>query len=268
MAEAALRTDARATVPRQFYFTMALTCLAIAVLGFMPTYFLPMSQGKFKAEPLVHIHGLVLFTWMAFFCTQAWLVAQGKTLAHRTWGVLGVSIATAMVFVVTAVVSLRVAQASLPGQPEGLAHHVRAFAWVSIGGIGFFAALFILAIVNVKRPETHKRLMLLATISMLGAPIARWFMTFLAPHGGPPPVPPHGLPLVSAPPVFVAIPPSLVGDILWLIAMWVDWRTRGRVHPVYLIGGALMLLLQLTEVPVSESAAWQAIATAIGHIAG
>ena len=268
MAEAVSRTGARTSVSRQFYFTMALTCLAIAVLGFMPTYFVPMAQGRFKAEPLVHIHGVVLFSWMALFCAQTWLVAQGKTVAHRTWGVLGVAIATAMLFVVTAVVSLRIAQASLAGQPEGLAHHVRAFAWVSIGGIGFFIAAFVLAIINVKRPETHKRLLLLGTISLLGAPIARWFQTFLAPPAGPPPVLPPGLPVVGAPPVFVAVAPSLIGDILLFIAIWVDWRTRGRPHPVYLIGGALLLLLHLTEVPVANSPAWQAIATAIGHIAG
>jgi hypothetical protein len=268
MAEAALQTGARTNVSRQFYFAMALTCLVIAVLGFMPTYFLPMVQGKFKGPPLVHIHGLVLFAWMAFFCTQTWLVAQGKTLAHRTWGVLGVSIATAMVFVVTAIVSLRVAQASLPGQPEGVAHQVRAFAWVSIGAIGFFTALFVLAIVNIKRPETHKRLLLLATISLLGAPIARWFMTLLAPPAGPPPILPPGLPLVGAPPVFVAIAPSLVGDLLLFLAIWVDWRTRGRPHPVYLIGGAIMLILHLTQVQVAESPAWQAVAAAIGRITG
>jgi hypothetical protein len=79
---------------------------------------------------------------------------------------------------------------------------------------------------------------------------------------------PAGLPLVGAPPVFVAIAPSLVGDILLFLAIWVDWRTRGRPHPVYLIGGAIMLVLHLTLVPVAESPAWQAVAAAIGHIAG
>jgi len=268
MAEAALQTGARASVSRQFYFVMALTCLAIAVLGFVPTYFAPMVQGRFAGPPLLHIHGLILFAWMIYFCTQTWLVAQGKSLAHRTWGVLGVSIATAMVFVVTAVVSLRISQASLPGQPEALAHGVRAFAWVSIGEIAFFIGAFAVAIVYVKRPEIHKRLLLLATISLLGAPIARWFLTLLAPSAPPPPAPPSGLPAVFAPPVFVAVPPALIGDILLLVAMWVDWRTRGRPHPVYLIGGGLMVLLHATQVQVAESPAWQAVAAAIGHITG
>jgi uncharacterized membrane protein YhaH (DUF805 family) len=194
-------------------------------------------------------------------------VAQGKVLAHRTWGMLGIAIVTAMIFIVMAVVSLRIAQAQLPGQPAGTAHAVRAFSWVSISGLLFIVPVFTLAIVKLRDSETHKRLILLMTIAMLGAPIARWFLTFLAP-AGPPPVMVPGLPFVSAPPIFVTIAPALTGDLLWVAAMIYDWRTRGKVHPVYVFGGAVMLLLQLTVVPVAESSVWQSIAAAIGHLAG
>ena len=47
-----------------------------------------------------------------------------------------------------------------------------------------------------------------------------------------------------------------------------DWRTRGRPHAVYVIGGSALLLLELTAVPVSDTQAWQSVATAIGHLAG
>ena len=269
MAEAVMGAGAREGASRMFYVWMASACLAIAVLGFMPTYFVPIAKGSFKAEPIVHIHGLILFSWVAFFFTQTWLVAQGKTLAHRTWGMLGIAIVTAMTFIVTAVVSMRVAQASLPGQPAGTAEGVRAFAWVSIGGLAFIVPVFILAIVKLRDSETHKRLILLMTVSMLGAPIARWFLTFLAPPPDPNAPPwPAGLPQVAAPPVFVALTPALIGDILLVVAMVYDWRTRGRPHPVYLIGGAILLFLHLTMIPVSNSAAWQSIAAAIGHLAG
>ena len=69
-----------------------------------------------------------------------------------------------------------------------------AFAIVPLSGMLFFAAVVLtLAIVHVRRPETHKRLMLLASISLLDAAVARWFLTFLAPPGppGPPPVSGH-----------------------------------------------------------------------------
>ena len=252
---------------RRFYLWMSAGCLAIAVLGFMPTYFVPMSQGSFKAEPIVHLHGLILFSWVLFFFTQSWLVAQGKILSHRTWGMLGIALMTAMSFVIVAVVSMRIAQAQLPGQPEILGHQARAFSWISISTVIFIVPCFILAIVKLRDTETHKRLILLLTIAMLGAPIARWFLTFLAPPGAVPVALP-GLPLVTAPPISVTIAPALVGDVLFVVALIRDWRTLGRIHPVYAIGGSIMLLLQVTVVPVAESPAWQAIATAIGQLAG
>jgi hypothetical protein len=255
--------------PRYFYVWMAAACMAIAVLGFMPTYFVPVAKGAFKGEALVHIHGLILFTWVLFFFIQSLLVARGKVLTHRTWGVLGVSIYTAIVFIVMAVVSLRIAQASLPGQPAGLAHDMRAFEWVSVGGLVIGIPMFVLAIAYVKRPEIHKRLMLLVTLGMMGAPIARWFVFFLVPAADPhaPPWPP-GLPHVTAAQPFFAIPPALVGDLLLLTAIVYDWRTRGRPHSVYLWGGGVGLVFLATLVPVAESPAWQWVAAALGHLAG
>jgi hypothetical protein len=252
---------------RRFYMWMSASCLAVAVLGFMPTYFVPIARGTFKVEPIVHFHGLILFSWVLFFFTQSWLVAQGRILSHRSWGMLGIALMTAMTFIIVTVVSLRIAQAQLPGQPEILGHQARAFSWISISTLLFIVSAFILAIVKLRDTESHKRLILLLTIAMLGAPIARWFLTFLAP-AGPAPVALPGLPLVIAPPISVTIAPALIGDLLLVAALIHDWRLRGKIHPVYWVGGAIMLLLQVTVVPVAESSTWQAIATAIGHLAG
>ena len=257
-----LRTRATRDASRRFYVWMSGICLAIAILGFVPTYFAPILQGTFAAEPVVHIHGMILFAWVSLLFAQSLLVARGHIIAHRTWGMLGVSIATAIVFITLAVVSLRIAQASGPGQPQAVAHAVRAFEWPIVSELLFFTSVFILAIVWLRRPETHKRLLLLATISFLGAPIGRWFRVFLAPASPP------GASDVAVPPVSVLVGPSLVGNLLIVVAIVHDWRTRGRPHPVYLIGGAALLLLELTAVPVSETRVWQAVATAIGHLAG
>jgi hypothetical protein len=266
MAEAVVGVGVREGASRRFYMGMAAGCFVIAVVGFMPTYFVPLAKGTFKAEPMVHIHGLILFSWVTFFFTQTWLVAQGKVLAHRTWGMLGISLVTAMVFIITTIVSLRIAQAELPGQPPGTAHDIRGFTWVTMGALFFFVPVFVLAIVKLKDSETHKRLILLMTISMLGAPIARWFSLAAPPPDPNAPPWPAGLPVLSAPPVMIAVAAALIGDILLLVAMTYDWRTRGRVHPVYLIGGAIMVLMHLTMVPVSNSAAWQSVAAAIGGL--
>ena len=147
--------------------------------------FVPLAQGKFTAEPVVHIHGLILFAWVSLFVTQTWLVAKGGTLARRNWGMLGVALMGALTIVVLWIVSMRLQQATSPGIPAQMTSDVRTFMWVTISGVLFIIPCFVLAIVKVKQAETHKRLMLLLTISMLGAPIARWFLVFLAPPPDP-----------------------------------------------------------------------------------
>jgi hypothetical protein len=233
---------------RYFYFYMALACIAVAFLGFAPTYWLPMAAGNVPPMPVVHFHGLLFFTWTLYFAFQSWLAASGQVARHRAIGMIGVSLATAMTifgFLVAVNAMKRSAAAGLTD--EGI-----AFAIVPLSGILFFAVVFILAIANVRRPEIHKRLMLLAGISLLDAAVARWFLTFLAPPGppGPPPVP-------------VTIAPALVAYLLLVAAIVFDWRTRGRPHPVYVYGGIALLAVKLLNWPISVTPLWHSVAGGI-----
>ena len=79
-----------------FYFYMALACTAVAFLGFAPTYWLPLANRSFSASPVVHFHGLLFFAWSLYFVFQSWLAASGRVARHRTIGMIGVSLATAM----------------------------------------------------------------------------------------------------------------------------------------------------------------------------
>jgi hypothetical protein len=256
MTDAAVSVGAKADASRKFYVWMAATCLAIAVLGFMPTYFLPLAQGKFHQPPLIHIHGMIFFSWVVFFTAQTWLVSSGRVLKHRDWGLLGIALAMAMVFMVFAVVVMRINKF----ERDGFGEAARAFSYVQISGAIFFGVVIALAIMSVKNFEAHKRLMLLATISLMDAPIARWFLTFFAP---PPPPGPE-----QPPPVFVAFPPALVADLLVVAAITYDWKTRGKPHPVWLIGGAALLIEQATRIPISSTPVWQGIAEALARIGG
>lgn len=239
---------AAGTGAKYFYFYMALACAAVAFAGFAPTYWLPMATGAFKSNPIVHIHGLVFFCWTLFFVFQTWLAASGRTARHRTTGLIGISFATAMtIFGVLAAVNAMKNAASLGLKDEGI-----AFAIVPLSGILFFAVVFTLAIQAIRRPETHKRLMLLAGISILDAAVARWFLTFLAPPGPPGP-----------PPVAVALPPALVACLLLVVAMVFDWRTRGRPHAVYVFGGAALVAVKALNLPVSATSFWHSLAGGI-----
>ena len=231
-----------------FYFYMALACVAVAFLGFAPTYWLPMAAGKIPPMPVVHFHGLLFFAWTLFFACQTWLAASGQITRHRTMGMIGVSLATAMtIFGFLVAVNAMKRSAAIGQTDEGI-----AFAIVPLSGILFFAVVFTLAVTAVRNPEIHKRLMLLAGISLLDAAVARWFLTFLAPPGplGPPPVP-------------VTIPPALVAYLLLVAAVVFDWRTRGRPHPVYVYGGIALLAVKLLNWPISTTSVWHSFAGGI-----
>lgn len=72
----------------------------------------------------------------------------------------------------------------------GVAEAGNAFSIVPLLGITLFAVLVTTSLANVRRPAVHKRLMLVATASILQAAVARWFVLFMAPPGavGAPPV--------------------------------------------------------------------------------
>jgi hypothetical protein len=36
-----------------------------------------------------------------------------------------------------------------------------------------------------------------------------------------------------------------------------DWRTRGKPHAVYVVGGSLFVVLHVLETPISQTASWQ-----------
>jgi hypothetical protein len=240
--------DAVAAPARYFYFSMALACAAVAFLGFAPTFFLPLASGRFSAPPSVMIHGILFFAWSLFFVYQAWLPAAGQTARHRSVGIVGVSLATAMTILGFHAGVTSMQRAAAVGQADaGI-----AFSIVPWSGIAFFAVVFAIGIAMARRPEVHKRLMLLAGISILDAAVARWFLTFLAPPGPPGP-----------PPVAVTIPPAFVAYLLLVVAIVHDWRTRGRPHAVYVIGGLVLVAVKLLNLPISGTHAWHAFAGAI-----
>jgi hypothetical protein len=205
------------------------------------------------AHPVVHVHGLTFFAWTLFYAYQTWLASSGRVARHRSVGMIGVSFATAMTIFGTlvAINSMKSATAL------GMADAGKAFAFVPLSSILLFAVLVAFAIGNVRRPEWHKRLMLMAAISILDAPIARWFMVALAPPDA-----------LGPPPVSVDIPPSLVAGLLMIVAIVHDWRQRGRPHPAYLVAGGAFLVLKLLQIPISETSAWHAVATGVLALAG
>ena len=249
----AVGVSAQQAAFRRFYVGMAGLCLLIAFGGFVPTYWAKLADGTFSGAPILHIHGGFFFLWTLFFFVQTTLVASGRVLRHRDWGLAGISLATAMVFtvVLAAINSMHVADA------QGLGDAARRFSIVSLSAAVLFAGLFGSAIALVRKIEWHRRLMLLAMIPLMQAAMARVFMVLLAPPGA-----------VGPPPVAMALPPGLLVDLLIVAGAVYDWRTRGRVHPAYLIGGSIILAVQVLTIPLAGTDAWMSIAAAVQSLTG
>jgi hypothetical protein len=245
----AVRSDTR-----RFHLWMAGIFVLIAFGGFTPTYWAKLAGGAFHAPPIVHVHGFLLFSWTLFYFIQTAWIASGRTATHRAWGLAGISLFSVLVcsIIATRITTLRLDDA------RGLADASLRFSAVVFVTLPLMIGLFAAAIANVRKPETHKRLMFVLMASMMTPALARIFLTFLAPPGA----------AEGPPPPFVAVPPGLVATLLIVVAIVYDWRTRGRPHKVYIYGGLLVVLDLFLIVPIAGTQAWMNIARSLEHLGG
>jgi len=249
-----------AAAERRVYIWIATVTALIAFVAVMPTYWLQLPAGTFRGSVLLHVHVLLFSAWPLLFLAQTWLAARGRLERHRAWGVAGVSLATAMVIIGLASAHERL----LYALGQGYGDAARAFLIVQVSGIALFgAALAAAALTAPRHPEWHKRLMIVATASLLQAPLAR--IPFLLVTGGGPGVRPG---LVAPPPVWLTTPTSMAPNLLLLAGLIYDIRTRGRPHPAYPVGLAVTALAVLLRPPLSHTHAWLAFADAFARIAG
>jgi hypothetical protein len=242
-----LRSEPAQRGDNQFYLAIATISVLVALGGFAGTYWLQLPRGTFIGHPIVHLHAVVFSAWPIFFLTQTVLVTRGRVVRHRALGLVGISLATAMILVglAASIDSLSI------GLAAGYGDKARAFMVVPVTALATFAAFVAAAIANVSRPDFHKRYMIVATSFILGAAIARVF--FLATTGGGPGMRPGlGPPL----PVLFALGPGLIAELIIGAGIVYDWRTRDRIHPAYLTGLVVTLAVMLLRVPLSETHAW------------
>jgi hypothetical protein len=147
------------------------------------------------------------------------------------------------------------------GLAAGYADRARAFAIVPFFAIALFAVFFTMAIFNISRPEAHKRLMLLATIALLQAAMARVFFFI---HVGMVPGARPGL--GEPPPVALSVYPSLCLETLVIAGMLYDWRRRGRPHSTWVFGGALLAVEIATRTVLADTPGWRDTADFLAHI--
>ena len=222
---------------RRFFTGTAVAILLTVLIGFSRSFFLrPLfPDWPSPSEGIFYVHGAAFAAWIVLLVVQTSLVAGGRTGLHRTIGPLGAVLAATMVVLGT-VAALTAAHRATGF--VGIPVPPLQFLAVPIFDMALFATFTALAIARRRDAQSHKRLMLLATVNLMTAAIARW-------------------PMIGAlgPPAYF----GLTDLFIVALAVW-DFRTRGRLHPVTLWGGLLILISQPLRLIVSGTAAWLAFA--------
>jgi len=245
-ATPAVATGSRTSTEHVFYGAMSVAVLAAVCFGFARSFLL---RGLFPShpvppEPFFLLHGMVYLAWYVLLVVQSMLVARRRVALHRSLGVLGGVLATVMVVLglTGAIIAAR-----RPGGFTGIPVPPLQFMAIPFFDMLVFPALIGAAFALRRDLQAHKRLMLIGSIGISTAAIARW---------------PVGL-LALGPPAFFG-----VTDLFLVPVVVHDLRTRRSVHPATLWGCLVVVLSQPLRLIVSGTGAWISFASWLTHIAG
>ena len=171
-----------------FFFWMSVLLLVFVIVGFTPTLFLRSISDLRSLPGHLHVHGAVLTAWFVWFVVQTSMIRTGHTAIHRRLGVFGAIIGGACVFAGPLATMGSVRNLRAAGLDWGT--DMSAYPIVGIEGIPMeqfaaqlvfgnfasiftFAGLLLAAIILRRQSASHKRLMLLASISIIGPALAR-----------------------------------------------------------------------------------------------
>ena len=227
---------------RRFYLGFTLAILAAVLLGFSRTFFLrpwfpEWADVHGAPEPFFYFHGVVFFAWFVLLLAQSSLVATGRVDLHRRLGQLGAGLA--VVVVVLGVIGGLIA-ARRPTGFVDVSLPPLQFLVVPFGDMALFGGFVTLALVKRRSAQSHKRYMLLGSIALVDAAVTRWpFAVMMAELP---------VPLFNMADVFSDL--FLVPMVVW------DLASRGRLHPVTLWGGLVLIASSPLELMLSKTDAW------------
>jgi len=224
---------------RRLYIWFALLMPIIVVAGFARTYYL---KGFFGNPPLpgllVHLHGLVMTSWVLLFMAQVTLVSRRRIRTHQKLGVLGAILAALIVVVGVATAIAAAARGASPGPPA------LQFLVIPLGDMLVFAILVGIALYFRRgRLDVHKRLMLLAAVNLLAPAIARIPLSFIA-NGG-------------------ALAFFGLTDLCILVCVGFDTIRNRRLHPAFLWGTLFIIAAQPLRLMLAGTDLWLRFATAL-----
>lgn len=164
----------RARARDRYFLFMSATLLVLLIVGFSPTLFLKTVFDTPELPIRLHVHGAVITLWFAWLLSQASLVALNRTDVHRRLGKIAAVFGFAVVPAGLSATLGMVARARATG--VDIEKNVGIFSsivWGNLFSLVTFFGFLLFAIYFRRRPDIHKRLMLLASLVIMGPVFAR-----------------------------------------------------------------------------------------------
>jgi hypothetical protein len=217
---------------------MAIAILMSVLIGFGRSFFLSPLFPNHPAPPelVFYIHGALFTLWILIFFAQVTLISRGRRTLHKKIGYASVVLVAGMVVMgITGALTAASRSTGFVGIPVPPLQ----FLAIPLFDMIVFPAFIAMAYVRRNNTQSHKRWMVLATLNLITAAIARW-------------------PIVSSlgPLAYFGITDLFVVAL----ALW-DYRSLGKIHSVTLWGGLLMIISQPLRLIVSGTSAWMTFAT-------
>ena len=224
-----------------FFSGSAWLMLACVVVGFGPTYY---WAGVFNAplpSRIIHVHGAAFSCWILLLLAQNSLAWAGRVDIHRRLGLAGFFLACLMIVLGPMAATDRLVHGSAAPRADPYFFYI-----VPLTDITVFGVLMAFAYRLRRKPSDHKRLIYVATVGLLTAPIARLPWNWVhrnAPHA------------------------AIASWIFLLMLVAYDlWATR-KIHRATLWAAGFLILVQQIRLPIGKTAAWHSFAMWVQSVA-
>jgi hypothetical protein len=228
------RTVRGIEVENRFFVGMALLLLATVLLGFAKSYFLAGLLRAPLPNKLIHVHAVCFSCWILLLIAQATFISANRFNLHRQFGLFGFGLACGMVVVGVMAATDSMTRIQMVGPVD-----MRTFYAVPMFDVIVFAVLIFCAYRWRHDPATHKRLILIASITIVDAATGRDPLTKITQ-------------LHYLNNVFTQLYTLLIaGFDLWYLK---------RIHRATVMAGLLSIVMLLVAIPVGSTRPWMAFA--------
>lgn len=194
-------------------------------------------------SPILHIHGAAFTLWMILFLVQSALISARRVKWHRSLGIVAFCLPPIMIVlgVIAALDALHRKVMIGPLDPSvSLA--------IPLLGISWFTVVIFASWRARRRPDVHKRLILIATIALTDAALGRfpWDRMGMSPAAG-----------------------AVTGlGILILLVIAYDLVSLHRIHRSTMWAAPITFAVGAFSVPLGMTAGWHAFAALLDRVVG